>query len=75
MKEALRSIENGTIKVVREKQFSSSEYERAVVREMEVKEALRKEIESLENNYSYASESNDGTIAMMIKNVFDIKQV
>lgn len=75
MKEALRDIENGTIKVVREKQFSSSEYERSVVREMEVKEALRKKIESLENDYSYASERSDGTIAVMMENAFDLKQV
>lgn len=60
MKEGLRKLENGTIKVVRRKRYSSFEYEPCETREREVKEMLREKIEKLENNYSYCEES-DGT--------------
>ena len=56
MKRTLKKLENGTIKVVRRKQYSSLEYEPCVTREREVKEMLRKEIEELENDYSYYEE-------------------
>jgi len=49
MKNGLRKLENGTIKVVRKKQYSL-EYEPCATREREVKERLQKRIASLENN-------------------------
>jgi len=56
MKKTLREIENGRIKVVREKQFNSLEYEIVESRQEEVKRKLREKIEALENDYSYCDE-------------------
>jgi len=58
MKEALRKLENGTIKVVRNKsQYDELNYEPCETREREVKKNLRNWIASLENDYSYHDET------------------
>ena len=70
MRQALRKLENGTIKVVRRKQYSEFEYEPCRTREEEVKEKLRKVIGSLENNYS----NYDGSQLMTVYGCGDIMQ-
>jgi phosphoribosylformylglycinamidine (FGAM) synthase PurS component len=57
MKEALKKLENGEIKVVRNEKYNSLRYELCEVREREVKKMLRELIASLENNYDYHDET------------------
>jgi len=70
MKKTLRKLENGEIKVVRNKQYSSLEYELCKPREEQLKRKLREKIESLENDYRYYEENTQ----FMIEKVDDIWQ-
>ena len=71
MKRALRQLENGTMKVVRTVgNYNSLRYERIESREEETKEALRKDIKSLENNYA----EHEAGEKIMCQIVGDIKQ-
>lgn len=60
MKEALRKLENGDLKVVRREEGSNlneTRYKRMSIREAELKTALREKIRSLENDYSWHDEN------------------